>query len=55
MKEAPDVKSLLKIEAPAGRPAKKPLVTLPDGRADIASVYFPLTGPYDSRDMNVRL
>jgi Glycosyl hydrolase family 71./F5/8 type C domain. len=29
-----------------------PFVTLPDGRANIASTYYPLTGPYDSRDLN---
>jgi hypothetical protein len=27
-----------------------PFATLPDGRANIASTYYPLTGPYDSRD-----
>lgn len=27
-----------------------PYETLPDGRAQIASWYYPLTGPYDSRD-----
>ncbi|MCX7656900.1 MAG: endo-1,3-alpha-glucanase family glycosylhydrolase, partial [Treponemataceae bacterium] len=27
-----------------------PFETLPDGRAKIASHYYPLTGPYDSRD-----
>ncbi len=27
-----------------------PFATLPDGRANIASNYYPLTGPYDSRD-----
>lgn len=27
-----------------------PFETLPDGRAQIASHYYPLTGPYDSRD-----
>lgn len=30
-----------------------PYETLPDGRAQIASWYYPLTGPYDSRDTAV--
>ncbi len=30
-----------------------PFETLPDGRASIASHYYPLTGPYDSRDTAV--
>ena len=30
-----------------------PFETLPDGRAKIASHYYPLTGPYDSRDLQI--
>ncbi|WP_304225811.1 endo-1,3-alpha-glucanase family glycosylhydrolase [Gracilinema caldarium] len=30
-----------------------PFETLPDGRAKIASHYYPLTGPYDTRDIEV--
>jgi hypothetical protein len=30
-----------------------PFNTLPDGRAQIASHYYPLTGPYDTRDIPV--
>jgi hypothetical protein len=30
-----------------------PYETLPDGKAQIASHYYPLTGPYDSRDVSL--
>lgn len=48
--QAPPVSSGYGFHWHQGGAVFDPYATLPDGRASIASNYYPLTGPYDSRD-----
>jgi hypothetical protein len=51
--QAPPVSASYGFHWHQGGAVFDPFATLPDGRANIASRYYPLTGPYDSRDPRV--
>jgi hypothetical protein len=51
--QAPPVESGYGFHWHQGGAVYDPFETTPDGRAKIASHYYPLTGPYDTRDVSV--